>query len=347
MLTLGIESSCDESSAAVVKDGVHMLSCVVHSQIPIHQRFGGVVPELASRNHVIAILPVIKQALAEADCRLEEIDLFAVTAGPGLVGSLLVGLETGKMMAYVHGAPLIGVNHIEGHILSPFLDDACRPRLVFPSIALVVSGGHTSLFHVHAPGHYELLGRTLDDAAGEAFDKIAKRLGGPYPGGPFIEKTAIKGNPFRFKLPRPMLGKGLSFSFSGLKTAANILISRLEQEDREERAWLPDFCASAQQAIVDTLTHKALTAATERGCSQVVIVGGVACNKPLRELAEIRFKEKGINLIVPRPLLCIDNGAMIACAGTKQHLHQTTGRMFPLQLDVSSNLELVNWQKSG
>jgi N6-L-threonylcarbamoyladenine synthase len=292
---------------------------------------------------VIAVLPVIKQALTEAGCRLDEIDLFAVTAGPGLVGSLLVGLETAKVIAYVHGAPLIGVNHIEGHLLSPFLDDTCRPHLAFPSIALVVSGGHTSLFLVHRPGHYEALGRTLDDAAGEAFDKISKRLGGPYPGGPYIEEMALAGNSSRYKLPRPLIGRGLSFSFSGLKTAANTLIAKLEQEDREERAWLPDFCASAQQAIVDTLTHKAITAAIDKGCAQIIVVGGVACNKSLRNIAEKRSAAKGLSLIVPAPLLCTDNGAMIACAGTKRYQLGPKTEGFPLQLDVSSNLELVNW----
>lgn len=314
MLVLGIESSCDETAAAVVEDGTRIRSNVVHSQVPVHAKYGGVVPELASRNHVMAILPVIEKALGDAGVTPEDLDLVAVTVGPGLVGSLLVGLETAKMFAWVHDLPLIGVNHIEGHVLSPLVDAVCGPRVRFPYVALVASGGHTSLFDVREVGRYRCLGRTLDDAAGEAFDKVAKRLGGPYPGGPWIERTASGGDPARFPMPRPLYGKGLDFSFSGLKTAVATCVDRLEREGGEGD-WVADVCAATQDAVSSVLVRKALKAARKLGADQIALAGGVACNGPLREHAEAEAAKVKVEVLVPARSLCTDNAAMIACVG--------------------------------
>ena len=343
MLTLGIETSCDETAAAVVEDGRRCLSNVIHSQVPIHARSGGVVPELASRNHLLAIVPVIDDALAQAGVSLSAIDQIAVTVGPGLVGALMVGLETAKGLAYVHNIPLIGVNHLEGHVLSPWVDDDCSEGLGFPYLATIVSGGHTSLVLARGPGDYRTLGRTRDDAAGEAFDKVAKRLGEGYPGGPFIDRAAGAGDPNRFPLPSPMLGRGLDFSFSGLKTAAATLIGRLEEEAEgggQSRAdWLPHVCASVQQAVVRVLVSKSIKAIRRTRVRRWVVAGGVACNSALRSQAATAADRNGVQLFIPEGSLCTDNAAMIAAAGALRERPRGSVRD-ALGLDVSANLAL-------
>jgi len=310
MLVLGIETSCDETAAAVVRDGREILSDVVSTQIEIHRRWGGVVPELASRNHVLQVMPVIDEAMERSGVSLEEIDGIAVTSGPGLIGALLVGVQVGKAIAWATGKPVVGVNHLEGHLLAVRLGaDAPEP----PFLGLVVSGGHTSLYAVEDYGKYRLLGATLDDAAGEAFDKIAKLLGLPYPGGVVIDRLAREGDPKAIRFPRGMTKRvSLDFSFSGLKTAA---MYHLQKHGIPEGQALADFCASVQEAIADVLTRKAMRAAKEAGMPRLVLCGGVAANSRLRALAVERGAESGILVHVPEKRLCTDNGAMIAVAG--------------------------------
>jgi N6-L-threonylcarbamoyladenine synthase len=339
MLTLGLETSCDETGVAVVEDGRHVRSSVVHSQVPVHARYGGVVPELASRNHVVAILDVLQRALEQAGVGLEDLDQVAVTRGPGLVGALMVGVETAKAIGYACDLPVRGVNHLEGHLLSPFVDADCHAAVGFPYVALVVSGGHTALYHAAGVGRYELLGRTLDDAAGEAFDKVAKRLGAGYPGGPWIERTASGGDPRRYPLPSPMLGRGLDFSFSGLKTAAMALIEELERTAGPGGPWIPDVCAAVQAAVVRVLVQKALQAARRTGAPRLVVAGGVACNGALREAAREGAERAGLTLIVPSRHLCTDNGAMIACVGALREEVDPRPRHFAeFELDVKASL---------
>ena len=307
---LAIESSCDETAAAVVVDQ-RVCSSVVASQIPIHARFGGVVPELASRNHLTAIRPVIEQALADAETPLEGLDAIAVTAGPGLAGCLLVGLQTAKALAWTRGLPLVAVDHIEAHVHAVFLtDDGGAGAQVppYPYVALAVSGGHTSLMLVRAPGTVEPLGRTLDDAAGEAFDKVAKLVGLPYPGGAEIDRLAQRGDPAAVDLPRPMMGRGLDFSFSGLKTAARYAWER-------DRPALQDFAASFQEAVADVLVSKALSACRETGVRRVVAAGGVACNSRLRSLLLERGSARNVEVYLAPPRYCTDNAAMIGGLG--------------------------------
>ncbi len=310
-LTLGIETSCDETAAAVVQDGTKILSNIVLSQIDIHQKYGGVVPEIASRKHIEAMFPVINEALEGAEVELEGIEVIAVTAGPGLVGSLLVGIAAAKSLAYAAGKPLVGVNHIEGHIYANFLE---REDLSPPFVCLTVSGGHTDLLLIPELGRYEILGRTRDDAAGEAFDKIARVLGLPYPGGPQIEKLAQTGDPTAFDFPRGLSeGGNFDFSFSGLKTAA---LNRLNQAKQTGEAInLPDFAASFQWAIIDVLTTKLMAAAKAYGVRQVVLSGGVAANTAFRTHVQARAREAGMEVWYPPPYLCTDNAAMIASAG--------------------------------
>jgi N6-L-threonylcarbamoyladenine synthase len=313
MVILGIESSCDETAAAVVRDGRVLLSNVIASQVDVHARYGGVVPEIASRKHIEAIAPVILQALKDAGLTLDEIEGIAVTRGPGLIGSLLVGLSAAKALSYARGLPLVGVNHLEGHVAAIFLTDAPPPA--FPFIALVVSGGHTTIYLVEDFHRFTILGQTRDDAAGEAFDKAAKLLEIGYPGGVMIDRLSEKGNRNAFAFPRAMKG-GLDFSFSGLKTS---LLMRLRKRGApyspEE---LPDVAASYQEAIVEVLVEKTLRAAIENSVSRVVICGGVAANTRLRE----RFRDEAacfhIDFFVPPSILCTDNAAMIAVVG--EHL---------------------------
>ncbi|MCD6486674.1 MAG: tRNA (adenosine(37)-N6)-threonylcarbamoyltransferase complex transferase subunit TsaD [Syntrophobacterales bacterium] len=309
MLVLGIESSCDETAAAVVSDSTEMLSNVIASQIEIHGEYGGIVPEIASRKHMEAIIPVTRQALDDAGVSMNDIEGIAVTRGPGLVGSLLVGLSTAKAMAFAGGIPFVGVNHIEGHIAAIFLTDR-KPH--FPFIALVVSGGHTHIYLVRGFGDFQILGQTRDDAAGEAFDKAARMLVLGYPGGVVIDRLAKKGNPAAVVFPRAMKGS-IDFSFSGLKTALlNHIKGKKEPISPDE---VSDIAASYQEAIVDVLVDKTLKAAEDASVPRVVVCGGVASNSRLRERFFEEGKRRGIEIFVPPPVLCTDNAAMIAVAG--------------------------------
>jgi len=311
MLILGIESSCDETAAAVLEDGERLLADVVNSQVAVHSRYGGVVPELASRKHLEAIRPVVDEALRLAGVTLDRIDGLAVTRGPGLIGSLLVGLSFAKAISFVRKIPCVGVDHMNGHLLSVFLDEQ---KPAFPYVALIASGGHSSLFHVTSPLEYRLLGRTRDDAAGEAFDKVGKLLGLEYPGGPVIGKLAREGSPAAIAFPRAWLdAESLDFSFSGLKTAvANFVHHR----DRQGQPLpIADICASFQEAVVDVLVEKALRAAGAVGVKRVVLAGGVAANLRLREELRRRGTRAGLEVFMPAPCFCTDNGAMVAMAG--------------------------------
>ncbi|MBT7698471.1 MAG: tRNA (adenosine(37)-N6)-threonylcarbamoyltransferase complex transferase subunit TsaD, partial [Desulfobacterales bacterium] len=306
MLILGIESSCDETAAAVVKDGKTILSSVVSSQIEVHNPYGGVVPELASRKHIEAIAPVVKEAITESGININQLDAIAATRGPGLIGSLLVGFSFAKAYAFALGIPWTGVNHLEGHINSVFLGPESPS---FPFIALLVSGGHTSLYYVKSHIEFQLLGQTRDDAAGEAFDKVAKMLGLGYPGGIVISSLAEKGDPEKIKFPRAYLpSTPLDFSFSGLKTSVN----RYIQINENYKDHVPDIAAGFQESVVDVLSKKVLSAANQKGCDQVAIVGGVAANKKLRERIKNDASRKGISVYIPSIELCGDNGAMIA-----------------------------------
>jgi len=309
LLALTIESSCDETSAAVIEDGRRILSNAVASQIPIHRRYGGVVPELASRNHVRDIHTVLDEALRDAGVELADIEGYGVTAGPGLVGALLVGIETAKALAWVNDKPCVGLNHLEGHLTAVLLDVETIPTIEFPYVGAIVSGGHTDLYVVHELGAYTLLGRTRDDAAGEAFDKVAKMLGLPYPGGVEIDRLAATGDPTAFDFPRPMwTRKHLDFSFSGLKTA---VLYEIERSGVPEGQPLSDLCASFQAAVVDVLVMKAFAAAEQNDTRQVVFSGGVACNSGLRQAAARAAAETGRHAVFAPPRLCTDNAAML------------------------------------
>jgi N6-L-threonylcarbamoyladenine synthase len=316
VIVLGLESSCDETAAALVREDGYVLADVVASQIALHAPYGGVVPELAARAHMTNVVPVVKSALAAAGRRIEDVDGIAVTAGPGLVGALLVGVQVGKALALARKLPLVGVNHLIGHLLSGFLHrgDEARPELPFPFVALVASGGHTALYEVRSATDIEQLGQTRDDAAGEAFDKVAKLLALGYPGGPKIDALAATGGAGRVRLPRPLRRKdSLEFSFSGLKTA---IAQHVERHGRpSEPAALADLCASFQAVVVETLVEKSLLACEQRGIDRLVITGGVAANRGLRALAAARASALGIRLLVPPSRACTDNAAMIAFAG--------------------------------
>jgi N6-L-threonylcarbamoyladenine synthase len=315
MLCLGIETSCDETAAAVVRDARVALSDVVSTQIDIHRRWGGVVPELASRNHVVQVMPVIDEALSRANVSLRDLDVISVTSGPGLQGALLVGLQVAKSLSVATGVPFVGVNHLEGHLLAIRLaDDAPEP----PFLGLVVSGGHTTLYDVPAFGTYRRLGTTRDDAAGEAYDKVAKLLGLPYPGGLPIDQLAQSGDPKAIRFPRALRGTDeLDWSFSGLKTA---VLNHIQAHGVPTGQALNDLCASFQEAVADALTKKLVLGAKKSGARQLVLCGGVAANSRLRALAEERAVEAGVRLYLPPRRLCTDNGAMIAVAGAEAYL---------------------------
>ena len=310
-LTLGIETSCDETSAAVVRGTRELLSCVIATQIPIHQKYGGVVPEIASRNHILSILPVVEQALDEAGTALSEIDQVAVTYGPGLVGALLVGVSAAKSLAFSLNVPLIGVNHLEGHIFANFL---AHTELTPPFMALVVSGGHTALVDVADYETFRLMGRTRDDAAGEAFDKVARVMGLPYPGGPEIDRLAREGDPTAIDFPRALAQEGnYEFSFSGLKSA---VLNYINSEKMKGHALhKADIAASFQSAVVEVLVYKAFEAIREAGRDTLVLAGGVAANRSLERRLREMAEAEGIRYLYPPPRLCTDNAAMIACRG--------------------------------
>lgn len=318
---LAIESSCDETAAAVVagvEGRAHVISSVIASQIPVHARYGGVVPELASRSHLTAIGPVIAQALADAGTDLDGIDAVAVTAGPGLAGCLLVGLQTAKALAWSRGLPLVAVDHIAAHVHAIHLSDddgAGSGPPGFPHVALAVSGGHTSLCEVRAPGDLRLLGQTLDDAAGECFDKVAKMMGLPYPGGVQIDLLARSGRRDGVDLPRPMRDRGVDFSFSGLKTAVRYAIEARGPEAAGDPDAQADLAASAQEAIVDVLVTKALRACEEAGWRDLVVAGGVACNSRLRAVAGERGPRAGVRIHLTPARYCTDNAAMVGGLG--------------------------------
>ena len=311
ILILGIETSCDETAAAVIKNGREILSNVIYSQIDLHTLYGGVVPEIASRKHIDKINQVIEEALKQANVSLGDLDAIAVTYGPGLVGALLVGVAEAKAIAFGANLPLVGVHHIEGHICANFLASA---ELKPPFMCLVVSGEHTHLVNVKDYGEYEILGRTFDDAAGEAFDKVARAIGLGYPGGPKIDKVSCEGNPEAIHFPRAKVGDtGYDFSFSGLKSAVlNYLNSCEMKGEKVDRA---DVAASFQQAVVDVLVGNSMDAVEKYGAKKFAIAGGVASNKHLRAAFEEACRERGVEFFLPPPILCTDNAAMIGCAG--------------------------------
>jgi N6-L-threonylcarbamoyladenine synthase len=313
MRVLGIETSCDETGVAVYDGDGGIVAHAVYSQIELHARYGGVVPELASRDHVRKTLPMIRQMLDEAGLQAADIGGVAYTAGPGLIGALLVGAAIGRSLAYAWGVPALGVHHMEGHLLAPLLEE---PPPDFPFIALLVSGGHTQLVEVEGIGRYRLLGESLDDAAGEAFDKTAKILGLPYPGGPALAALAERGDPGRYRFPRPMTDRpGLDFSFSGLKTfTLNSVRRELAARDDHEQA-RADIARAFEEAVVDTLVVKCRRAVRQTGCPRLVLAGGVSANRRLRERMNQALAKERARAFYPRPAFCTDNGAMIAFAG--------------------------------
>lgn len=336
MLILGIETSCDETAAAVVKDGKEILSNTISSQVDIHSKYGGVVPELACRNHIENLPLVIKQALDEAKVSMPDLDALAVTVGPGLIGALLIGVNIAKGIAYSLKKPLIPVNHLEGHLLSIFLEDK-HPE--FPFVALLISGGHTDLYLVKDFTEYKVLGRTRDDAVGESFDKVARMLGLGYPGGPIIEKTAKSGVSGNINFPRPMLKSGNSdFSFSGLKTSVRNFLA-----DNGKELNKANVAAEFQEAVLDILSFKAFQAIENSGCRNLIVAGGVAANNFLREnLIKVAEKKK-VNIFFPGHHLCTDNAAMIACAGYYRYIKKATEQnqfMDFLALDACANLKV-------
>jgi N6-L-threonylcarbamoyladenine synthase len=328
-VVLALETSCDETAVAVLR-GTELLASEVASQIAIHQQYGGVVPEVASRNHLRTLRPVIEIALKRAGLRMEDVDAFAATRGPGLATSLMIGASAAKGLAVGAGKPFIAVNHIEGHLVSPFFGQA---HGVTPATGLVVSGGHTLLVDIESFGSYRLLGQTHDDAAGEAFDKVGKLLGLPYPGGPNVNRLAKDGDPKRFDFPRSMLDSGdFAFSFSGLKTSVRYLLPKLETVN------LADLCASFQEAVVDVLVAKTIRAAKACARDCVAVSGGVSCNSRLRErFVEVCAKNR-LRLLLAEPALCTDNAAMIGYVAALKMAH---GDFSPLTIDIDPNLRLV------
>lgn len=334
MKVLGIESSCDETAASVVEHG-RALSNIVASQHEVHARFGGVVPELASRRHVEVIIPVIEQALAQAKTSWEEIDAIAVTSAPGLLGALLVGISVAKSLALARNLPLIGVNHLEAHLNAPFLE---QPDFPHPYVGLVVSGGHTSLYHVKDFGDYHLLGATRDDAAGEAFDKAAILLGLGYPGGPRIDALSKQGNARAFRFTKPKFSdSNFDFSFSGYKTAVRLLYQKAEETGLVDEKFKADLAASFQQALVDFLTERLMSAAQMLGAKGVVLSGGVAANRTLREQVKLEAEKNNFRFVVPAMNLCTDNAAMIAYVG-EQYLKR--GKRSDFSLGATANQEI-------
>jgi N6-L-threonylcarbamoyladenine synthase len=328
MIVLGIESSCDETAAALVADGRHVLSSVVASQVAVHHPYGGVVPELASRKHMEAIVSVVEQAFADAQMTADAIDALAATQGPGLVGSLLVGFSFAKAFAFARRLPWVGVDHLEGHINSVFLEPAPPD---FPFVALLISGGHTAIYHVSGHTEFQILGQTRDDAVGEAYDKVAKMMGLGYPGGVVIDRLAAQGDPHEIDFPRPFLDKnGFDFSFSGIKTAVSRYIHNTMPLNAAHQA---DIAAAFQAAVIDVLVHKIMLAAEHQDCRHLAIVGGVAANRGLRDRIQRAAEAAGRRVHIPSVGLCGDNAAMIAAAGFH---YLAEGRRASLDDDVYS-----------
>jgi N6-L-threonylcarbamoyladenine synthase len=328
VLILGIETSCDETAVAVVADGRRILSSIVSSQVELHAVYGGVVPELASRRHVEAMIPVLDEALDRAGCRLDDIDAVAVTCGPGLAGALLVGVNFAKALAFALARPFVGVNHLEGHIYAAWMDGDLEPR--FPSLALIVSGGHSDVVLMEGHGNYRRLGETVDDAAGEAFDKVARLLGLGFPGGPAIDRLAATVSSPAPRLPRARLERPYDFSFSGLKTKVRRIVDGEEGEPLAADA----LAAAFQESVVDSLVTKALQAAADHGANEILLVGGVAANTLLRSSLADRSP---LPVVIPPSALCTDNGAMIAAAAWQR---LRTGERAGLDLDVEPGLRI-------
>lgn len=328
MVVLGIETSCDETAAAVVMGGTDVISSVVSSQIDEHARFGGVVPEIASRAHLESVMPVVRRAIAQSPIDITRVDAVAATVGPGLIGALLVGVSAAKALALALDRPFIGVNHLEAHLYAALLDD---PQVEFPMVVLLVSGGNTLIVHVTDHGKYHVIGQTIDDAAGEAFDKVARFLELPQPGGPSIDKIAREGNPRAIDFPRAMLHDGLDVSFSGLKTA---VINHVRQHPDVSTA---DVAASFQQAVVDVLVAKTIRAVERAGVRTVALGGGVAANTLLRQRMEEESTTRGWHLVLPSRAMCTDNAAMIASAAWYRLRDGVTS---PLDLEAQPNLKL-------
>jgi N6-L-threonylcarbamoyladenine synthase len=331
LLVLGIETSCDETAIALVSDGVRVRSNVIGSQVERHRPYGGVVPEVAARAHLELMLPCIDRALVEGGCTYADIDAVAFTRGPGLVGALLVGVAAAKGLALAHGLPLIGVNHLEGHVCAVQLEFGALPT---PMIALIVSGGHTSIVLLRDDGTFATIGTTIDDAAGEAFDKVARFLGLPYPGGPEIDRLARDGDSAAIAFPRAM-PSSLDFSLSGLKTA--VIRELRRREAAGEPIDLADVAASVQEAVVDVAVRKTIAAAAEHSVEHVTLVGGVAANSRLRDRMTEASRAAGLRLLVPSPALCTDNGAMVAAAGYNRLM---AGQDTPLDIDADPNLPM-------
>ena len=333
MRILGIESSCDETAAAVVEDGRIVLSNAISTQIPIHTLYGGVVPEIASRKHIERITQVVEQGLSDAGCTLDDIDAIGVTYGPGLVGPLLVGTSFAKALAYGRDLPLIGVHHIEGHISANYIE---HPDLEPPFLCLVVSGGHTHLVRVLDYGQYEILGRTVDDAAGEGFDKVARAIGLGYPGGPKIEKKALEGNPDAIAFPRAKVDEHpYDFSFSGLKSAVLNYLNGMQMKGEPVNE--ADVAASFQKAVVSALVDHAMMALDEFGGDKFAIAGGVASNGAFRQAMKDACEKRGVQFLCPSPILCTDNGAMIGAAAYYDYMK---GRRDSWDLNATPNLKL-------
>jgi N6-L-threonylcarbamoyladenine synthase len=333
VLILAIESSCDETAASVVKNGREVLSNVISSQIALHTMFGGVVPEIASRKHIEKINPVITQALSDASVTLDDIDAIGVTYGPGLVGALLVGVAEAKAIAYAAKKPLVGVHHIEGHVSANYIEN---PDLEPPFVCLIVSGGHTHLVIVKDYGQFEIIGRTRDDAAGEAFDKVARAVGLGYPGGPKVDQAAREGNPHAFEFPRAKVeGNPYDFSFSGLKSAVLNYINHAKMTGEE--ICVPDLAASFQNAVVEALVSRAVQAAKEYGYDKLAIAGGVASNSALRSAMQAECEKNGIRFFHPSPIFCTDNAAMIGAAAYYEYIR---GTRHDWDLNAVPNLKL-------
>ena len=340
-LVLALETSCDETAVALLRGRDELLASEIASQIDLHRAYGGVVPEAASREHLVALPRLLPHTLERAGVALADVDAFAATAGPGLASSLMIGAATAKGLALGAGKPYLGVNHLEGHLLSPFF--GWPEGLLFPAVGLVVSGGHTLLVDIGGFRQYRRLGGTLDDAAGEAFDKVAKLLGLPYPGGPQIDRLAREGDPARFDLPRSMLGSGdFAFSFSGLKTAVRYLLPKIGLEPggagEEQRRLLADVCASFQEAVVDVLVRKTILAARASGRERVAVSGGVSMNTRLREGFARACEREGLELFISPPTLCTDNAAMIAAVAARA---LEAGAVTPVSEDINPNLTLA------
>ena len=332
IITLAIESSCDETACAILINGREVLSNIISTQIELHKKFGGVVPEVASRKHIENIPMVVQEALEEANITFDDVDHIAVTYGPGMVGAVLVGLSYAKALAYTLDIPLVGVNHIEGHVSANYIEDK---NLKPPFITLIVSGGHTHLVEVKVYGKYEILGKTRDDASGEAFDKIARAMGLGYPGGPIIDRLAKQGNKNAIDFPRACMDEGYDFSFSGLKSA--VLNYLNAKKMKNEEIVVEDVAASFQEAVVEVLSTKAIKAAKEKGYDTIALAGGVAANSALREKLTTMCSKENISVKYPSLILCTDNAAMIGCAGYYNFIN---GKIHDMSLNAVPNLKI-------